>query len=61
MHTFNVQITCDAFKNIVNIYHGSPGSFHDGRVFRRSQMYYWLTDGTICNGPSLVFNNNEIP
>lgn len=37
-HTLNTMLTVDAFRRIVDASVGHPGSMHDARIFRRSNL-----------------------
>jgi hypothetical protein len=37
-HSLNNQLVCDGFRRVIDASLGYPGSWHDGRVYRRSAL-----------------------
>lgn len=60
IHSFNIQIACDAFGYIVNLVTGWPGSVHDSRVFRNSTLFRLAESRSILNGPAVTVNGVQI-
>jgi hypothetical protein len=57
-HSINVQIMCDANMRIVNIVVQWPGSTHDARILRQSNVYQGFENGEV-NG--LVLGDSAYP
>ncbi|XP_033730083.1 putative nuclease HARBI1 [Pecten maximus] len=49
----NLQAVCDSNMNILDVHSGWPGSVHDSRVFKNSNLYH-----RIQNDPDQVFPHN---
>lgn len=55
------MLTVDAFRRVVDASVGHPGSMHDARVFRRSNLLHMINDKRILNGETHVVNNVPVP
>lgn len=60
-HTINNQVVIDGKRRIVDLETGYPGSMHDARVFRRSELARRLENGQLLQGPGVVYQNQMLP
>ena len=60
-HTINNQVVIDGKRRIVDLEAGYPGSMHDARVFRRSELARRLENGQLLQGPGVVYQNQMLP
>ena len=60
-HTINNQVVIDGKRHIVDLEAGYPGSMHDARVFRRSELARRLENGQLLQGPGVVYQNQMLP
>ena len=60
-HSINVQFMFDPYLMVADVFTGCPGSWHDARMFTRSELYRQYLAGTILDGPVKYFNGRSIP
>ncbi|KAJ8914013.1 hypothetical protein NQ315_012036 [Exocentrus adspersus] len=47
-HSIILQAICDDKKRFIDIYCGEPGSLHDARVLKRSNVYKMIMEATVA-------------
>lgn len=61
--SITLQIVVDAHLRITNIHCGEPGSLHDARIFRRSELYYAANadNGVLFPGNTFLLGDSAYP
>lgn len=59
-HDVVVQAVTDGEKRFLDIAAGFPGSMHDSRVLRNSNIYQRIVNGELLQEPTMTIENREI-
>jgi len=61
--SISLQIVADAHMRITNIHCGEPGSLHDARIFRRSELYHVANgdNGVLFPGDTFLLGDSAYP
>lgn len=61
--SISLQIVVDAHMRITNIHCGEPGSLHDARTFRRSELYHAANadNGVLFPGNTFILGDSAYP
>lgn len=60
-HSLNHQLICDGYRRIIDCSLSHPGSFHDGRIWRRSSIKHRLDMGQVLQEPGMYWNGQHLP
>lgn len=61
IHSYNVLLACDSFGKFCYVDAHWPGSVHDSRVWRNSNLCTAVEQGLILNGPTVNIRGVNIP